>query len=173
MNKSLSRRIAVLAIMVALLVVGKLALTMIPNVEVVSLLCGIFAFTFGFICIIPTTIFCLILGIYWGFSTWVIAYLIHFNLVCIVFALLGKKKIDSPLIVALIIAVLTFGFGVVDGVLVTILGGFKTFITRFLAYYLNGVVFVLIHIASNCVIFLVVFKPLAKLLLSIKEKIKL
>ncbi len=173
MNKSLSRRISVLAIMVALLVVGKLALTMIPNVEVVSILCAIFSFAFGFICVIPTTLFCLILGIYWGFNVWVIAYLLHFNLLCVVFALLGKKKIDNPIIVALIAAVLTFGFGVLDGVLVTVLLGFETFIQRFLAYYLNGVVFVVIHIVSNFVIFLTVFKPLSMLITNLKEKIKL
>ena len=58
--KTASKRIAVLAIMVALLIVGKAALTMIPNIEVVSLFCALFGFVFGFIAIIPATLFCLI-----------------------------------------------------------------------------------------------------------------
>ena len=168
-----AKKISALAVMAALLVVGKLALTMIPNVEVVSLFCAVFGYVFGFIAAIPTLIFTLILGAYWGFNTWVITYIIHFTAISVVFALLSKKNIDKPYIVAPIIAVQTFVFGLIDAFLVTVIGGADGFLYRFTFYYGNGFVFVLIHICSNFVIFLMLFKPLATLTKRLTDKLKI
>ena len=53
---SAAKKIAVLAVMAALLVAGKAALTAIANVEVVSLFCALFGYVFGVVSVIPVCI---------------------------------------------------------------------------------------------------------------------
>ena len=50
-------KLALIAIMSATLEAGKLALAFIPNVEIVTLLCGVYGYVFGFYGIIATYIF--------------------------------------------------------------------------------------------------------------------
>ena len=173
MKEFTPKKIASLAVMAALLVCGKLALDFIPNVEVVSLFCALFGYVFGPCAMIPVTVFCLISGAYWGYGLWVITYLIHFNSIVIVYFLLSKKSLNKPYITAPIICVMTFLFGITDAFLVTIMLGFDDFVYRFSAYYARGVVFVLVHIVSNTIVFTLLFGVLEKLLTRLKEKIKL
>lgn len=168
-----AKKIAALAVMTALLVCGKLVLDFIPNVEVVTLFCALFGYTFGLWAIIPTVIFCLISGAYWGYNIWVVTYFIHFNAIVVVFYLLSLKKIDKPYVTSPIIALMTFGFGLLDAFFVTILSGFDNFFYRFGFYYGNGVVFVIVHVVSNAIIFALIFKILSKLLLKIKQSLKI
>ncbi len=167
------KKIAALAVMAALIVCGKLALDFIPNVEVVSVFCALFGYVFGLCAIIPTTIFCLISGAYWGYNLWVITYIVHFNSIVIVFWLLSKKSLKKPYITVPIICFMTFLFGLLDGFLVTVISGFESFFYRFYVYYARGLVFVAVHIISNGIVFATLFMPLEKLLQSIKIKLKL
>ena len=50
-------KLALIAIMAATLEGGKLALSFIPNVEIVTLLCAVYGYVFGFYGIIATYIF--------------------------------------------------------------------------------------------------------------------
>ncbi len=168
-----AKKIAALAMMSAILSIGKIVLNLVPNVEVVSLFCALFGYVFGLASILPVTVFCLIEIVQWGMHTWVLSYLIHFNFICVIFWLLSKKSLGKHYIVAPISAVLTFGFSLLDAFLITVLMGFDDFLYRFIVYYTNGTTFVLIHIASNFAIFLTAFYPLSKLLYKIKIRMNL
>ena len=168
-----AKKIAALSVMCALLVCGKLALNIVPNVEVVSLFCALFGYVFGLWAMLPATIFCVISGAYWGYNIWVVTYLIYFNLIVIIFYLLSKKQLNKPYFTAPIICVLTFLFGLIDAFLVTMLSGFENFFSRMIFYYGNGIIFCVVHIVSNTIIFALLFKILANVLQSLKLKLNI
>ena len=179
MNKTVNsaKKIAVLAVMAALLTGGKYALSFIINVEVVSIFCALFGYVFGPMAMLSVCSFVLIEVLIWGlgFPSWVIAYFVHFNLIVVVFWLLSKINLKTPIVYSITIAVLTFLFGVFEAVL-NVLPASKNldnFFWRFGIYYGNGVIVCLVHIISNTVIFAVLFLPLKKILLALKKKMRI
>ena len=172
-----AKKIAALAVMAALLSGGKWALSAVFNVEVVSLFCALFGYVFGPIATIPVCVFVLlevmIYGI--GYPSWVITYFIHFNSIVIVFWLLSKARLKTPIVYAIVIAFMTFIFGVMEAFLNVIMvsTSFDDFLWRFGVYYGRGIIFCLVHIISNTIIFLVLFLPLKKLLTALKDRMQI
>ena len=166
-----AKQIATLAVMAALMVAAKWALNVVPNVELVSLFAALFAYTFGFISIIPITIFCTEELISWGFGSWAVAYYIYFNLIAIVFALLSRRKKESIVLPIISITILTTFFGILTTAIDCLFTGLDNFFYKFSIIYARGIAFYIVHIISNIVIFSALFYPLKKLLLFFKEKI--
>ncbi len=155
-------KLALIAIMAATLEAGKLALAFIPNVEIVTLLCGVYGYVFGFYGIIATYIFVALETLIWGVNTWVITYLIHWGCVALVFMLLGKAKIKNRLILTATAVALTASFGVLSSLIDTgLLTGFwNNFWKRFAIIYTRGFAFYIVEIVCNLLLFLIVFRPL-------------
>ena len=155
-------KLALIAIMSATLEAGKLALAFIPNVEIVTLLCGVYGYVFGFYGIIATYIFVALETSIWGVNTWVITYLIHWGCVALVFMLLGNAKIKNRLILTAIAVALTASFGVLSSLIDTgLLTGFwNNFWKRFAVICTRGFAFYIVEIVSNLLLFLIVFRPL-------------
>ena len=170
-GRSPARKIALIGIMAAILECGKLALAFIPNVEVVSLFIALFSYIFGFSGFISAIVFVCIEPLIWGFGTWFASYLIYWPSLSLIFFFLGRLKIKNRFIVAGIAALMTFFFGVLTSLVdIGLLSGFfDNFWQRFAVYYARGVVFYVVHIVSNSVIFLLLFDFLRLKL----EKIKL
>ncbi|MCR5608475.1 MAG: hypothetical protein K6G26_05370 [Lachnospiraceae bacterium] len=155
-----SKKVAFVGVMAAIIEAGKLILASIPNVEVVTLLCALYGYCFGLLGLEAVYIFIIIETFVWGISTWVISYLIYWPLVCIVFMLLRKTKMDNRLLYALIACALTFFFGILTSLVDIGLfsGHFDNFFKRFMIYYLRGIWFYVVHIICNAVLFVTVFK---------------
>lgn len=157
---SVAKRIALIGVCAGLIEGAKLALSQIPNVEVVTLLCALFGYAFGLNGIIATVIFVFIEPLIWGFGSWFISYLLYWPFVAFVFMLLGRVKKLNRFICMIIAVVLTVWFGVltslVDVGLFT--GGLKNnFLERFSIYYVRGIYFYLAQIVTNIITFLFVF----------------
>ncbi|MDE5654045.1 MAG: hypothetical protein K2I46_00360 [Clostridia bacterium] len=159
-------KLALIAVMSATLEVGKLALSFIPNVEIVTLLCGVYGYVFGIYGIIATYIFVGLETLIWGINTWVVTYLIHWGCVALVFMLLGKFKIKNRLIITATAVVLTAMFGVLSSLIDTgLLTGFwNNFWKRFAIIYARGFAFYIVEIVCNLLLFLIVFQPLINIL---------
>lgn len=176
-NRSKTNRvsvsIALVGIMAAIVECGKLALSFIPNVEVVSLFLALFSYVFGGLGLAAALIFVCIEPLIWGFGTWVFSYFIYWPLVSFVFFFFGKLKIKSRFIITPTIMVLTFLFGILSSLVdIGLLSGFfDNFWYRFGIYYARGIVFYVVHIVSNTVIFFFVFPFLSKKLGEIKKQI--
>ena len=172
-----AKKIAALAVMAALLTGGKAALAAVFNVEVVSLFCALFGYVFGPVAMIPVCVFVLIEVLIWGigYPSWVITYFIHFNLIVIVFWGLKRIRLRTPVVYVVVIAFMTFCFGVLEAVLnvLPVSVDLDNFFWRFGVYYGRGVAFCLVHIISNAIIFSLLFIPLKKLLSAIKEKMRI
>ena len=177
-GRSIAKKTALLGIMAALIIAGKAALTAVANVEVVSLFCALFGYVFGPIAIIPTCVFILVEAVFWSsisYPSWIVAYVIHFNLIVIVFWLLSKVRLRTPIVFTAVIAFMTFCFGVIEAffAVIPVSTDYSNFIWRFGIYYGRGVPFCVVHIVSNTAIFFILFYPLKELLIRLKQKMLL
>ncbi len=180
--KSKTIPIVISAMFAAILVGGKQALSALPNIEVVTLFVALCAYVWGIkIVLFATNVFILCELAIWGINTWVISYLVYFNVVAVAFWLLsfaktkGAWKVISPTILAV---VLTAMFGVLTSVVDTLIGfsgGFfivaKDFAKRFAVMYATGIYFYLLHITCNLILFAVGFVPLVKINQKVKQKL--
>ncbi len=149
-----------------------MALAMIANVEVVTLLCGVYGYVFGPIGVVAISLFVVIETLIWGFNTWVLSYIIHWPMVCIIFWLLGKLKVKNVFILTATAVLLTAWFGVLTSLVdVGLFTGFyQDFWKRFAIYYMRGIVFYIVHVVCNVFTFLFLFKPLSVALNNLKSK---
>ena len=168
--------IAVSAMFAALLVGGKEALAVLPNIEVVTLLIALCAYVWGAIVVFPAVnVFIVVDMAIWGVNTWIISYFIHWNTVAIVFWLLGKISFKHKAVevtaATLAAAVLTTLFGVLTSAVDTLVGftgkgffvDFDDFFVRFALMYVRGGSFYITQIVCNVVLFATAFLPLVVL----------
>ena len=167
-----AKKVALIAIMTATIEAGKLALSAIPNVEVVSLLCAVYGYVFGLIGVVSIVLFVGIETLIWGVNTWVLSYLIYWPMVCMIYWLLRILKVQSRLIITAVIVVLTAFFGVLTSLVdVGLFSGFwEDFWQRFAIYYSRGIVFYVVQIACNTIVFPLLFLPLVKVLAKFRDK---
>ena len=167
-----ARDICLIAILSATLTAGKMALSFIANVEVVTLLLTVYALTLPRSrVLIATFVFIATDILIWGAHIWIIMYLIHWpTLVLCVSFLKGKY---AP-IFAIIIAVLLTGlFGVQTTIIeVLLLSNFQNigFIKSFLLRYGTGIPYFITHVVSNAIILPVLVYPLYRLMKSLARQ---
>ena len=165
--------IAVSALFAALLVGGKEALAVLPNIEVVTLLIALCAYVWGPVVVFPAVnVFIAVDMAIWGVNTWIISYFIHWNSVAVAFWLLGKIKYKHravEVVVATAFAVVfSAAFGALTTAVDTLVGytgegffvDFDNVLYRFAVMYVNGVSFYVTQILCNLVLFAVAFLPL-------------
>ena len=154
------RDIVLIGLLSAATTAGKLALSFIPNVEIVTLFFILFAVVLGmkrslFVAVIFVTTDILI----YGFSTWVLGYYLVWPLLVIIASGL-RKKTNSEYTYA------TLGglFGLFFGFFFAITESYFYGLAYGLAYWVNGLAFDLLHGVSNFIIVLLMYKPLKNML---------
>ena len=167
---SVAKRVATVGIAAATLECGKLALAAIPNVEVVTLLTAIYGYTFGVWGVLASVVFVCIEPLIWGFGSWFITYLIYWPLLAVTFAILGRLRIRSRILLTATALVSTLFFGVLSSLVDVglFMGYFDRFFYRFGIYYMRGIAFYAIQLATNAVIFPMLFIPMHRMLKKIK-----
>ena len=178
-GRSVCLSCAIVGICAATLECGKLILAALPNIEVVTLFCGLFGYCFGWLGVLSALIFVLIEPMIFGFGTWFITYLIHWPTTALCFMILSKarKRSDGifagriiPTLLALL-TVLCFGIlsSLVDVGLFT--GHFDNFLYRFSIYYLRGIPFYVSQLLTNLVLFPLLFPLLSGKLSYFRKKL--
>lgn len=184
MKRNHTLYIAITAMFSALLVGGKQALAVIPNVEVVTIVIALCSYVWGLGVALPAIfVFIAIEVAIFSINTWVISYIIHWNLLAVVFRLLSKVKANRAMTIVLcttMAVVATTLFGVLSSAVDTCIGfvqgggfffDFDNFAQRFVAMYLSGIPFYVTQILCNLALFAIVFLPLVNL--NKKAKLKL
>lgn len=163
---SVAYRAALVGISAAILECTKLALAALPNVEVTTLLCALFGYSFGVWGILSAVVFVVIEPLIWGFGTWLVSYAIYWPLVALIFMLLGRKGVRSRILLTVTALMLTFFFGILTALVDVGLfsGYFDKFFYRFGIYYARGIVFYAIQLATNAIVFPTLFLPMTKIL---------
>lgn len=182
--KNITLKLCVTAMFAALLVGGKQALATLPNVEVVTLFCAVCAYVWGLAVAVPAVFAFIAVDVaIWGFNTWVISYVVHWNAIALVFWAFSLWRLQNPrfkaAVATVFATVLTVCFGVLTTAVDTTIGftgggfftDFSDFGRRFAALYISGVPFFVTHIVCNTLLFAVAFVPLA--MLNSKVKLRL
>ncbi len=175
-GRVLARTITEIAIMSALLTSLKFALSFLPNIEVVTLLCLVFAYHFGrdkALCAV--FVFCTIEVLIYGVGSWVLLYFVYFPSLTLLSTVLFKIGFKRLRILKLLIfvAVMNAVFGLMSAVCEMLFAlpnlAPDDVWKYFSAYYIKGIYFDLVHIVSNVFIVGAMFVPLTKALGLIKR----
>lgn len=159
-----SKECAYIGIFVALIIALQLALSFVPGVELVTILFICYSFIFGITRgLISATAFSLLRQFVFGFNpTVIILYLIYYNLLCLIFGLLGKTlKIPKHLYIVVIIAVLlTAIFTLLDDLITPLFYSYSQRATK--AYFYASLTFMLPQVICNLIASIILFIPLTK-----------
>lgn len=149
----------------ATLVAGKLALSFVPNIEVVTTLVVVYAFVFGFDALGSAFVFCLLdIIIYPPSLDVIISYFIYWNALAAVIIIIRALGARSEYLYLLAAVIMTALFGVLTSFVSHLVAGLP-----FIATYLAGIPFYIAHIVSTVVFMFAGFKPLTKVLAKIKQ----
>ena len=163
-NMISARSVALVGLMTASMTCGKLALSFLPNIEVVTLLCALYGYVFGVYGVVASFLFVLIEPLMYGIGSWIVTYIIYWPTVAAIFMLFKKKNINNRIIFTLTAAALTFAFGIISSVVDSafLLGINEYYPKNLLIYYIRGIVFYTVHLVSNVVIFLTAYPFLSQ-----------
>ena len=168
------RTVALVGVMAATLECGKLVLSFLPNVEIVSILTALYGYVFGAAGVIAAFIFVCIEPLIWGFGPWFITYLIYWPSLAVVFMLLGRWEVKNKYALTGIALGMTLSFGVISSVIdsALYLGLNEYYFKNLPIYYIRGMNFYIAQIVCNLVLFSAFFAPLSRRLRLIKSKLK-
>ena len=156
--------LAFIAIMASLLIVGKFALSFIPNIEVVTTLVICFGVLFEFKILFATLVFCVVdIFIYPPSLDVIISYFIYWNLLSIIVSSLSYLKIENFNVYLIIGVSMTAFFGVITSFTTSVIMGLP-----FYAVYVSGLLYYALHVVSTLAFMLVGFKPIVKVLKNVE-----
>ena len=154
-NRKLTiKDIAVMGVMVATMTSFKYAMSLIPNVEPVSLLIILYTLFLGPKVIYAIIVFVLIEGLLYGFGTWWVSYLYIWPLLSILTYIFRKQT--SSLFFSVLSGIFGLFFGALTAIPYLFIGG----ITAAFNYFIAGIPYDLLHCVGNFVLCLALFRPL-------------
>lgn len=159
-----AKAVALVGVMAATVECGKLALSFLPNVEVVTMLIALYGYVFGWYGVAATLVFVCIEPLIYGFGGWVITYIIYWPLVAIIFMLLRKYGVKNRWLITVVAIGMTVLFGLLSSAVdcAIYFGISKYYLSNFWLYYIRGSVFYLIQIACNAALFSTIFPYLSR-----------
>lgn len=152
------REILLLGLLSAILIIVQVALAVLPNIELVSLLVIVYTLVLGKKAFFPIYVFVIAEGIIYGFGLWWISYLYIWAILAAAVLLLRKN--EQPLFWAVVSGIYGLLFGALSAIPYLFMGGIGTAA----AYWVSGIIFDLLHCAGNAVAAALLFKPSYKLL---------
>lgn len=155
-SSSITVHVAILAVCVTIIFIQQIALSGLPNVELVSLLVIIYARAFRFKSLSIIYAFAVLEGIYYGFHIWWISYLYVWTILALI--TIALCSIESTLIWAIVSGTFGLCFGALCSIPYLIIGGFPMAIT----YWISGIPFDIIHCISNFILCMLLWRPLTK-----------
>lgn len=161
-RKPAVREILLLGFFSAILVVVQVAKALIapflPNIELVSLFIIIFTLVLGKKVFYIIYVFVLVEGTVFGFDVWWFSYLYIWGILAI--AVLIFRKIDKTFFWAIVSGMFGLLFGALTAIPSIFIGG----IGLAVSYWINGIIFDLLHCAGNVIAAALLFKPLYNLM---------
>ena len=157
--------IALIGMMSALLLILQIALSFLPNIELVSLFIILYTLIFGRKTLFIIYVFVILEGLVYGIGLWWFNYL--YLWLVLYFIVRIFHKINSTFLWALISGVYGLGFGALCSIPYFITGGFPSG----LAYWVAGIPYDIMHGLGNFAVALILFKPLYYILNKIRNQL--
>lgn len=159
--------VVVVAFLSSILTVGKFTLASIPNVEIVSFLLILYTIVFGWrYGILTAIVFATTEILIWGFGLWTVGYYFVWPLLVVLTTGLPRslRNIYGY-------TLLSGGFGLSFGLLFAIYTAPLTNVSIWV-YWLNGIMFDVVHMVGNVVVMLVLYLPARRALEFVAERIQ-
>lgn len=167
--------IAVIGIMTAILLAGKLALDFLPNIEIVSFLVIMYALVFGWRVLWVIPVFILVQFALYPFGDWLIMYLYIWWIPAL--AALIFRRVDNVWIWSIFSGIYGLLFGALCSFTYFALGaaegGLSFGLSTAFAKWISGIPFDLAHCAGNFAIMLTLYIPVRKAFIRIKKGLSL
>lgn len=157
--------IATIGMMTAMLEAVKITLQSIPNVELVTLLIILFTLYLGKKTLIAVWAFVGLECAVWGIGLWTIMYIYIWPILVIATLLLSKYKSSLPFI--LLACIYGLLFGALCSIPYFFIGGPHMAFT----WWVAGIPYDILHGVCNGVSAALLFKPLYKVLMKIKNRV--
>lgn len=151
--------IAVMGVMVATMTSFKYAMSLLPNIEPVSLLIILYTLFLGPKVIYAIIVFVFVEGLIYGFGSWWICYLYMWPFLAFLTHFVGKKvtNIKSRVwVFSILSAVYGLFFGALSSIPHFFIGGFA----YGFHYFIAGIPYDLLHCVGNFCLCLALFYPL-------------
>ena len=156
--RAAAREILLFGLFGAILVTAQLALSFLPNIELVSLLIIVYALVLRGKVFYPVYIFVLAEGLIFGFGIWWISYLYIWAVLAA--AVLLMRKTESAVFWAIVSGVFGLLFGALCSIPYLFIGGAGAAA----AYWINGIPFDLLHCVGNAAAAAMLFRPSYKIM---------
>lgn len=166
-EKSISARdIVDIALMVALIEVGKVSLSFLPNIELTTFFIIMFMLFYGKRTYLVIPVFILIEGSLYGFGLWWIMYLYSWPLLALITWMF--RKYDSALFWSVVSSVFGLSFGYLCSIPYFFIGlssgGVMSGLTTQFTWWVAGIPWDIVHGIGNFVIMFVLYKPVSTVL---------
>lgn len=150
--------IALIGLCSAILVAAQVVLSLLPNIELVSLLVILYTRNLKGRTVYIIYVFALLQGLIYGFHIWWVTYLYVWTILFLIARALGDM--DNALAWAIVSGL----FGLCFGALTTIPYLFVLGPAGALAYFMSGALFDLVHCGGNFLAALLLYNPLNSVL---------
>jgi hypothetical protein len=164
MNTRPVKEITTIAAMTAIMEAAKIALSFLQNIELVSLLIILYTLHFGLKRTMASIyIFDGIETLIWGIGIWVISYLYVWPILSLLTYLLRRYTSKGPFV--LLSTLFGLSFGALCALTTVVIGGPK----MALSWWITGIPYDLVHGAGNFTVAFLLFTPLTKAIVKVKE----
>lgn len=150
------RTLVILALLTAILVLAQVTLAVLPNVELVSILCLVYTLFYRKQALAIIYLFVLVEELLFGIGIWWINYLYIWTILWAVAMLLSKMH--STLGWAIVLGAFGLLFGLLTAIPYLFIGG----VSMAFSYWLTGIPFDILHCLGNVVAVLLLFRPLCR-----------
>ena len=158
------RELVLFGILGAMTFAAKYVMSLLPNIEPVSLMVMLFAVVFGWKWVYPVYLYVVMEILFYGISLWNINYLYIWAVLAL--AAMCLRKMDSALGWAMLSGVFGLAFGALCGIVDIFIGGFGYAVTK----WISGIPFDIAHCVGNFAFALILFGPLRKLMETLYAK---
>ena len=145
----------------------KFIMSFLPNIEPVSLLLIAYTIVFGIKAIYPMIIYVLLEVVIYGCGFWSIAYIYIWPI--LLFNTFMTLQITNKSMNVLLWSLISAIFGLLFGALYIPLYAVSGGVTFAITWWVSGVSFDIVHCISNFILCMVLFKPITKTLLKLKQ----
>ncbi len=148
----------------AILLIGQVGMSYLPNIEIVSLLIYIYTQVYRKKVFFIIYVFVFLEGCIYGFGLWWFGYLYIWSVLALIVLRSGKQQ-TSVIMTAVILGAYGLSFGMLYALPYFIAGGWAAGFS----YWVSGIPFDLLHCAGNVAVSLICYRPLRTLLGKLKR----
>lgn len=149
-----AKEIVIMGMMTAVAFASQIAMSFLPNIEIVTLLFILYTLVLGKKVFLVIYAFVLLEGIFYGFGLWWLNYLYIWALLAIVVLIFRKQ--ESVWFWSILSGFYGLLYGALCAVIYLFIGGINTAF----AYWVSGLGFDVTHCIGNVVVCLILYRPL-------------